>query len=111
MALSGTGIRGTVVDEEGQPKAGVYVFAYRNRVMGHSKPDYLTLPTGTDGAYSLFLGDGGLFYIGAREKSGGSPAPGEYYGFYEGSPDHGLVVPPGSIKKGVAITVRKVLEK
>jgi len=110
LTQSGTGLRGRVVDEAGVPRAGVYVFAYRSRVVGHGMPDFLTLPTGPDGAFALPLGEGGLFYIGARERAGGSPAPGELFGFYEGSPDHGIEVPKGRIVDGVEIVVRRVLE-
>jgi hypothetical protein len=110
LALGGTGIRGHVVDPTGRPVAGVYVFAYRNRVVGHGMPDYLTLPTGPDGAFALAVGDGGLVYLGARERAGGSPAPGELFGFYEGAPDHGIVVPRGKVVPEVEIVVRHVLE-
>ena len=111
LALTGTGVRGTVVDERGRPVAGLYVFAYRNRIIGHGMPDFRTLPTGPDGRFELPLGDGGLFYLGARESSGVSPRPGEWFGFYEGSPDHGLVVPRGRVVEGVRVVVRKVLER
>lgn len=110
LAGSGTGLRGTVRDPEGRPVEGVYVFAYRNRIVGHGMPDFLTLPTGPDGSFALSLGTGGLFYVGARERSGGSPAPGEHFGFYEGSPDHGIAVPRGRVVDGVEIVVRRVLE-
>ncbi|MEW6488789.1 MAG: carboxypeptidase-like regulatory domain-containing protein [Thermodesulfobacteriota bacterium] len=110
LARSGTGLRGTVRDPEGRPVAGVYVFAYRSRIVGHGMPDFLTLPTGPDGAFALSLGTGGLFYVGARERSGGSPAPGEHFGFYEGSPDHGIAVPRGRVVEGIEIVVRRVLE-
>ena len=88
---------------------GVYVFAYRNRVVGHGMPDFRTLPTGADGAFSLSLGAGGLFYVGAREHAGGPPQPGEWFGFYEGSADHGLTVPKDRTLEGIYIVVRKVL--
>ncbi|GAB6063109.1 carboxypeptidase regulatory-like domain-containing protein [Deferrisoma palaeochoriense] len=109
LRLTGTGVRGRVVDPEGRPVAGVYVFAYRNRIIGHGMPDFRTLPTGPDGRFELPLGDGGLFYLGARENAGGSPVPGEWFGFYEGSPDHGLVVPKGRVREGVEIVVKRVL--
>ncbi len=109
LASTGTGVRGRVVDEAGRPSAGVYVFAYRDRTIGHGKPDFLTLPTGPDGRFTLPLGDGGLFYLGARERAGGSPVPGERFGFYDGSPDHGLRVPAGRVVEDVRIVVRPVL--
>ncbi len=105
-----TAIKGVVLDMEGRPVAGVYVFAYRDRIVGHKMPDYLTRPTGEGGVFILPLGDGGLFYVGARQHYGGSPRPGEPYGMYDGSPDHGIRVPEGQVVDGITITVRKVLE-
>lgn len=109
LALTGTGLRGRVVDAGGRPVEGVSVFAYRNRTIGHGMPDHLSLPTGPDGAFALSLGEGGLFYVGARERSGGSPAPGEWFGLYEGSADHGLVVKKGRVLGPLDLVVRKVL--
>jgi hypothetical protein len=109
LRRSGTGLRGQVVDPNGTPVAGVYVFAYRDRIIGHRMPDFLTLPTAEDGAFSLALEGEGVFYVGARERSGGSPAPGEWFGFYEGSPDHGVRVSAGRILSDVEIVVRRVL--
>ncbi len=110
LSARGATIRGVVVDGAGTPVPGVYVFAYRNRVVGHGMPDFRTLPTGVDGAFSLSLGAGGLFYVGAREHAGGSPRPGEWFGFYEGSPDHGIVVPKDRTVDGLRIAVRRILE-
>ena len=109
LATTGSRIRGQVVDARGTPVAGAYVFAYRSRVVGHGMPDFRTLPTGPDGAFALALGDGGLFYVGAREHAGGSPLPGEWFGFYEGSADHGITVPPDDLVTGIRIVVRRVL--
>jgi hypothetical protein len=109
LARTGTAIRGRVVDGAGRPAAGVYVFAYRERVIGHTMPDFLSEPTGPDGTFLLPLGDGGLFYIGARELFGGSPRPGERFGQYEGSPDHGIRVGRGAALAGVEIVVHEVL--
>jgi hypothetical protein len=109
LALTGTGLRGRVLDGEGHPVAGVYVFAYRNRAIGHGMPDFHSLPTGPDGAFSLSLGEGGLVYVGARERSGGSPMPGEWFGLYEGSPDHGVLITRGRVLGSLDLIVRRVL--
>jgi hypothetical protein len=111
LAAGGAAVSGVVVDGADAPVAGVYVFAYRNRVVGHGMPDYRTLlPTGADGAFALALGEGGLFYVGAREHAGGSPMPGEWFGFYQGSADHGITVPKDRALDGIRIVVRRVLE-
>jgi len=109
LARTGTAVTGVVTDDGGQPLAGVYVFAYRDRTIGHRMPDFLSAPTGPDGRFVLPLGDGGLFYLGAREHFGGSPQPGERFGLYEGSPDHGLRIARGKMIEDVEIRVREVL--
>lgn len=110
LGLPGTSVRGRVVDDEGRPVSGVYVFGYRSRTIGHGMPDFASRPTGSDGEFELPLGDGGLFYVGARERTGGSPAPGERFGLYEGAADHSLEVTKGAQLKGVTIHVARVLE-
>lgn len=110
LSARGAAICGVVVNGAGAPVAGVYVFAYRNRVVGHGMPDFRTLATDADGTFALSLGKGGLFYVGAREHAGGSPRPGEWFGFYEGSADHGIRVPVDRTIDGVRIPVRRVLE-
>ncbi len=110
LSARGAAIRGVVVDGAGTPVPGLYVFAYGNRVVGHGMPDFRTLPGRPDGSFALSLGEGGLFYVGARELAGGSPQPGEWFGFYEGSADHGITVPKGRTVEGVRIVVRRVLE-
>lgn len=110
LAGDAAALQGEVVDTTGNPVPGLYVFAYRNRTVGHGMPDYRTMATGADGRFALALGDGGLFYVGAREHAGGSPLPGEWFGFYEGSADHGIAVAPGQHRHGVRIVVRRVLE-
>jgi hypothetical protein len=92
-AGGGALLRGTVVDKSGRPVAGVHVFAYRERVIGHTRPAALSAPTGDDGAFVVQFEQPGLYYLGAREQYGDSPAPGELFGMYDASADHGLNIP------------------
>lgn len=85
-------LRGVVRDASGRPVAGVHVFAYTSRVIGHQRPAALSPPTGADGAFAVNLPASGTYYLGARQNYGDSPAPGELFGMYEGSADHGLAV-------------------
>ena len=110
LARTGTKVKGRVVDGEGKPVAGLYVFAYRERIIGHKMPDFLSETTGADGTFMVPLGEGGLFYLGARQYFGGSPRPGELFGLYGGSPDHGLEVESGETESAVVIKVHEVLE-
>lgn len=90
-----TSCRGRVLDEEGRPLKGVYVYAYADsRMIG--KPAHISAPTGIDGRFELFLAGGGRYYIGARSAFGGPLEPGERVGTYEGEADHGVSVEKGS---------------
>ena len=88
--LSGPTLRGEIVDASGRPVAGMHLFAYTERVIGHKRPAALSAPTTADGRFELTLPDNGVYYIGARQLYGDSPAPGELFGMYEESADHGL---------------------
>ncbi len=88
----GLTVRGRVVDGGGRPVSGVHVFAYTERVIGHQRPAALSASTDSDGAYALVLPASGTYYIGARQRYGDSPAPGELFGMYDETADHGLEV-------------------
>ncbi len=105
---SDTRVEGRVLDAAGRPVAGVHVFAYPDRVIGHQRPAALSQPTGADGRYRLDLPKGGTWYIGARELYGDSPAPGELFGMYDGSADHGLKLEDRQLLQGVEIIVEPV---
>lgn len=83
-------LRGKILDEDGHPQAGLHVFAYRNAVIGHQRPEALSAPSGADGSFEISFREPGIYYIGARQNYGDSPAPGEPFGLYEGNADHSL---------------------
>ncbi len=101
-------LSGTVRDRSGQPVAGVHVFAYRDRVIGHQRPAALSPPTKADGSFILNLAAAGTYYIGARQEYGDSPAPGELFGMYEGSADHGLDVAVGENLEDLEIRIEPI---
>jgi len=106
-----TVLSGTVVDRVGAPQAGVYAFVYDDRVFGHQRPYGHSGRTGPDGAFTIYLDRGGLFYLGARENFGNSPRPGERFGFYEGTPDHSIDLPEGRRIEGLVIPVDRILRE
>ncbi len=108
VRASGMAVRGTVVDGDGSPAAGTHVFAYTDPVIGHQRPAALSPPTAADGAFTIHLREPGTYYIGARELYGDSPAPGEPFGMYDETPDHGLAVREGQVIEGVRIVVEPV---
>ena len=105
---TGPVLRGRIVDLSGQAVAGVHVFAYLDRVIGHQRPAAISVPTAADGGFVVNLPAPGTYYVGAREAYGDSPAPGELFGMYEESADHGLTVAEGENLDNVRIVVEPV---
>ena len=107
FAATETLLRGRIVDADQQPVAGISVFAYLDsRMVG--KPKYRSAPSGADGAFVLYLEDGGTYYLGARAALGGPLEPGERVGTYDGDPRHTVAVPRGEERDLGAIVVREV---
>jgi hypothetical protein len=100
-----TGIRGRITDAAGAPVAWVFAFAYAGEDM-RRMPDFTSALTGEDGSYVIHLPAGGRYRVGARAHIREKPAPGELFGFYEGSPDHGVDVATGAFVDGVDIVLR-----
>jgi hypothetical protein len=104
----GPELRGLVTDAQGRGVAGVHVFAYTDRVIGHQRPAALSTPTGPDGAFVVRLPAPGTYSVGARELYGDSPAPGELFGMYDDSADHGLTVKDGEKPGAITIVVEPI---
>jgi hypothetical protein len=100
-----TGIRGTILDENGRPAHGAFATAYASSDMKRL-PDFVSTLTGDDGRFVLFLPDGGTWYLGARSHARGTPRPGEPVGKFEGSGDHSVQVRKGSFLDGIEIILR-----
>jgi hypothetical protein len=107
---SGTRIAGRITDAAGAVVRGVYAFAYEEKVMAHKKPAFISPEVDEQGRYVIHLSRGGTFYIGARSAYGDSPGKGEWYGRYDGTPDHGVKVETGSSAEGIDIRVERILE-
>jgi hypothetical protein len=58
---------GRIVDRDGKPVPGAYVFAHSSREMA-SLPEYLSAWSDADGNYSLYLPIGGKLYAGAARQ-------------------------------------------
>lgn len=105
---TGPVLSGRVVDAAGQGVAGVHVFAYTDRVIGHQRPAAISTPTGTDGRFTVNLPEAGTYYVGARQRYGDSPAPGELFGMYEETADHGLQIETGQVLEDLQIVVEPI---
>ena len=107
---SGTRIAGRITDGAGAIVRGVYAFAYEEKVMAHKKPAFISQEVDDQGRYVINLSRGGTFYVGARAAYGDSPGKGEWYGRFDGTPDHGVLVETGAIAEGIDIRVERILE-
>lgn len=108
VRATGMALSGRVTDTAGRPVAGVHVFAYTDRVIGHQRPAALSPPTGADGTYLVHIREPGTYYVGARQEYGDSPMPGELFGMYDDSPDHSLSIATGQRLDGIDIEVEPV---
>ena len=102
-----THITGKIVDAEGAPVAGVMAMLYEDPMM-LNRPLYVSQATSPDGVFMLSFPSGGIYYLAARNQLGGTPAPGELYGRYAGSPDHSVRIRTGKALAEVEIAVEEV---
>jgi len=100
-------IDGRIVGRDGKPRSGVYAALYTNPDL-LNRPLFMSDVTGADGRYRLPVPAPGTYYLGARKGYGGSPAPGDLYGRYEGNADHSVAVRDGDRLTGVDIVVEEV---
>jgi hypothetical protein len=102
-----TSISGRIVDASGDPVAGLQALLYDDPMM-LNRPLYVSQPSGPDGRFVLSFPKGGTYYLAARDELGGTPAPGELYGRYQGSPDHSVRIRTGKTLQDIEIRVEEV---
>ena len=102
-----TSISGLVLDQKGEPVAGLQVLLYEESMM-LNRPLYVSQKTAADGRYQLSFPKGGHYYLAARNELGGTPAPGEFYGRYQGTPDHSIQIETGKTLVDIEIVVDEV---
>ena len=102
-----TRIAGRILNVSGDPVAGVRAMLYDDSMM-LNRPLYVSQPSAADGSFALSFPKGGIYYLSARDELGGTPAPGELYGRYQGSPDHSIRIRTGKLIGGVEIAVDAV---
>ena len=79
-----TGIRGVLVDQDGNPVMGGFAMAYADPEMKRL-PDYASTLSDEEGHFTVYLPEGGTFYLAARIHAWDMPLTGEPYGKYGGS--------------------------
>ncbi|TLM68105.1 MAG: DUF4198 domain-containing protein [Deltaproteobacteria bacterium] len=102
-----TRVSGTIVDRQGKPLAGLQALLYADEAM-LNRPLYVSQPSGPDGTFILSFPSGGTFYLAARNSLGGTPAPGELYGRYQGAGGTALRIETGQALQGLTIVVEEV---
>jgi hypothetical protein len=102
-----TSISGRILDSTGKPVAGAQAVLYEDPSM-LNRPLFVSQKTSADGAFVLSFPDGGTYYLAARDTLGGTPAPGDLYGRYNGTPDHSIKITSGKTLSKIDITVEEV---
>lgn len=100
-------VTGQILDPKGKPVAGVQVLLYDDPMM-LNRPLFVSSQTSADGRYQLSFPEGGRYYLAARSELGGTPAPGELYGRYQGAPDHSVRIKTGQVLEDIQIVVDEV---
>jgi hypothetical protein len=76
-----TGMRGVLVDRDGKPVMGGFAMAYADPEMKRL-PDFASTLSDETGQFTIYLPEGGTFYLAARIHAWDMPTPGEPYGIY-----------------------------
>lgn len=107
-------ITGRVTTLNGLPLNDLYISAYPatddnlfQMYFLRLKTEHMTR-TDNKGFFRLELRSGS-YYLVARERVGDAPIAGEYYGIYEGSPNHSIKLDPNEIKTGVHIVAESIM--
>lgn len=101
---SDTGISGVLRDQEGKPVMGGFAMAYSDKEMKRL-PDYASTLSDEKGRFTIYLPEGGSYYIAARIHAWDMPTPGEPYGKYGGDDPALLTVSSGEFVEDIQITM------
>jgi len=101
---SDTGVRGVLVDKAGKPVAGGFAMAYSDKEMKRL-PDYASTLTDAEGRFTLYLPEGGKYYLAGRIHAWDMPQHGEPYGVLGGAEPQQLEIAKGSFVEGVRIVL------
>ncbi|UCF88342.1 MAG: carboxypeptidase regulatory-like domain-containing protein [bacterium] len=103
--VTDTGIRGKLLDENGEHIPGTFVMAYSNDDMQRA-PDFASTLTDDEGNYTLYLPKGGRYWLAGRFYAMKMPQKDEPFARYEGSQDHSVVVEQGKFLEGIDLVLR-----
>ncbi|MBW2451695.1 MAG: hypothetical protein JRF07_04975 [Deltaproteobacteria bacterium] len=97
-----TGIRGNLIDQTGQPVMGGFAMAYVDQDLKRL-PDYASTLSDEQGRFTIYLPQGGTFYLSARIHAWDMPSPGEPYGKYGGDQAVPVTVETNSFVENIRI--------
>lgn len=99
-----TGIRGVLLDASGKPVPGSFAIAYNNTDM-QRLPDFVSTLSDGNGNFTVYLPEGGAYYLGARIHAWDMPRPGELYGRLGGESPQPVAVIKGEFVDNVRIVL------
>ena len=88
-------VGGTIRDAARRPLSGYRAFLHAKAAM-LGKPEFVSEPSGADGAYAIWVDREGSYYLGARAEIGRARAQGEEIGLYRGAPGGAVTVRLGA---------------
>lgn len=103
-----TGVRGRVIDADGQPVGGLLVFAFADPEMSGA-PLAVSERSTAKGAFQIRLDRAGEVFLRVKENyGGGAPSPGGYVGVYGGETGQPVKVTSGEVIDVLDIAVMQV---
>ncbi|MCM2264217.1 MAG: carboxypeptidase-like regulatory domain-containing protein [Desulfuromonadales bacterium] len=97
-----TGIRGVLVDAAGKPVMGGFAMAYADPEMKRL-PDFASTLSDEQGNFTIYLPEGGTYFLAARIHAWDMPTPGEPYGKYGGATATPVTVATGGFVEDISI--------
>jgi len=90
-----TRVSGAIRDAAGRPLPGFRAFLHAKATM-LGKPEFVSEPSGPDGAFLIWVDREGVYFLGARAEIGRAREVRESIGLYTGAPDHAIEVRLGA---------------
>lgn len=97
-----TGIRGRLVDANGKPVPGSFAIAYVDDDLKRL-PDYASTLSDGEGRFTIYLPQGGTYFLAARIHAWDMPRHGELYGKLGGDQPQPLQVRKGEFVEDVTL--------
>lgn len=99
-----TGISGALIDEAGKPVMGGFAMAYADKDMKRL-PDYASTLSDEQGRFTIYLPEGGNYYLAARIHAWDMPTPGEPFGRFGGDEPEKIAVETGAFVEDLKIVM------